>query len=139
VSNIKSAIVSAYVFFRPGKPVSRKVIASGLASVLVYAASLVAAKHSGHLTETQTDVIAVAAANLAGFGAGWLRSEFPEVVSDGQDLPQSSLTAPALPPDDQPSQPTLTAETSPENVTEHASAASEPQPVATLGPPPPAS
>lgn len=97
-SSIRSAIVSVYVFFRPGKPVSRKVIAAALTSLFVYLITIIAVKRGAHLDETQTDIIAALAANAAGFCAGWLRKEFPEVVTDGQDLPQSSLAAPALPP-----------------------------------------
>lgn len=144
MSKIGSGIVSAYVFFRPGKPLSRKVVASGLTSLFVYLMTIIVVKRGVHLDETQTGLIAAGAANLAGFCAGWLRKEFPDVVSDGQDYPQSSLAAPAQPPADHSVAHMATLEASPENVAAEASPASgeasaDTQGAALPGPPPPAS
>lgn len=83
MSSVRNAIAAVYMFFRPGKPVSRKVITSLLTSAFIYLATLAVTKKAGHLDEVQRDLIAVCAANLAGFCAGWLRKEFPEIVSDG--------------------------------------------------------
>lgn len=130
LNRIRSFVVTVYVFFRPGKPVSRKVIASLLTSTVIYVVTLVAAKHGTDLTVMQADIVSVVAGNVAGFVAGWLRKEFPAVVSDGQDLPPSSLSAPAA----------SVATASPVNVAaDNGAAVSEAHASAVVGPPPPAS
>lgn len=79
---LRVAIVNMWIASN-GKPVSKKLVRSLLASAVVYGVTYAVTKLGLHLSVTETALIPQAAALLAGFGAGWLTREFPQIVTDG--------------------------------------------------------
>lgn len=80
-SALRVAIVNMWIA-SAGKPVSRKLVRSLLTTLFVSGITYGAAKLGFQVDPAKSAGIAQAAGLLAGFGAGWLTREFPEIVQD---------------------------------------------------------
>lgn len=70
------------------KPLSRKLLAQGLASALVWIASYVVTRQGWDLDAATAAQVSALASLVGGFAAGWLAREAPELVADDSADPE---------------------------------------------------